>query len=106
MATFIVDRAVPGMTADVLAEAQRCLHAAARRISADGAQVRYVRCTYVPDQQRCLDLFEAADAEVVRRVNDIAQLPFRSVDRATEYPSPGTDHVTASDGIDPPGRMS
>lgn len=81
---------MPGLTAELLAEVQRCLQEAVRRVSGDGDTVRYVRCTFIPDQQRCLDLFEAASAEDVRQVNDIAQVPFRSIGRASEDAEPGT----------------
>lgn len=87
---FIVDRLLPGLTADLLVEAQRCLHEAARRVSDGGQAVRYLRCTFIPDQQRCLDLFEAVSADDVRRVNDIAQVPFRWIGLAREDAEPGT----------------
>jgi uncharacterized protein DUF4242 len=86
---FIVDRVIPGLTADLLAEAQRCLQEAVRRVSDGGEAVRYLRCTFIPDQQRCLDLFEAVSADEVRRVNDIAQVPFRWIGQASEDAEPG-----------------
>ena len=86
---FIVDRVVPGLTAELLAEAQRCLQSAVSRVSADGEVVRYLRCTVVAEQQLCLDLFEAVSADTVRRVNDIAQLPFRWIGQAWEDVAPG-----------------
>lgn len=89
MPMFIVDRVVPGLTPDLLAEAQRCLQEAVARVGGDGAAVRYVRCTFIPEQDRCLDLFEAESAEMVRNVNDIAQLPFRWIGLASESAAPG-----------------
>jgi hypothetical protein len=86
---FIVERVVAGLTSELLAEAQRCLQEAARRVSTNGTQVRYLRCTFIPDQQRCLDLFEAGSAEEVRRINDIAQVPFRWIGQASEDAEPG-----------------
>jgi hypothetical protein len=86
---FIVERVVAGLTSELLAEAQRCLQEAARRVSTDGKHVRYLRCTFIPDQQRCLDLFEADSAEQVHRINDIAQLPFRWIGQALEDAQPG-----------------
>jgi len=86
---FIVDRVMPGLTADLLAEAQRCLQEAVRRVSDDGEAVRYLRCTFIPDQERCLDLFEAVSAAEVRRVNDVAQVPFRWIGEACEDADPG-----------------
>ena len=71
MPLFVVDRVMPGLTAELLVEAQRCLQEAVRRVSDGGDAVRSLRCTFIPDQQRCLDLFEAASAAEVRRINDI-----------------------------------
>ena len=86
---FVVDRVLPGMTAELLVEVQRCLYDAAQRVSADGEAVRYLRCTFIAEEQRCLDLFDANSVLAVRRVNDIAQVPFRSVGEASEYAAPG-----------------
>lgn len=86
---FIVDRVVPGLTPELLSEAQRCLQEAVARVCADGTAVRYVRCTFIPEHDRCLDLFQAASADMVRRVNDIAQLPFRWIGQASENAAPG-----------------
>ena len=89
MPLFIVDRVMPGLTVELLVEAQRCLQEAVRRVSDGGDAVRYLRCTFIPDQQRCLDLFEAVSAAEVRRVNDIAQVPFRWLGQAREDAEPG-----------------
>lgn len=86
---FIVERVVPGLTAELLVEAQRCLQDAVRRVSHGGAVVRYLRCTFIPDQDRCLDLFEAVSTDDVRRVNDIAQVPYRRIGETYEAADPG-----------------
>lgn len=89
MPVFVVERALPGLTAELLEEAQRCLQRAARRVSVGGEEVRYLRCIFIPEQERCLDLFEASGAASVRRVSDIAQVPFRWIGQAADYPAPG-----------------
>ncbi len=89
MGTFIVDRVMPGLTPELLVEAQRLLHEAARRFSAGAETVRYLRCTFLADEQRCICLFEAPSADAVRRVNDMAQVPFRRVQPGTEFSAPG-----------------
>ena len=89
MATFIVDRVMPGLTPELLVEAQRLLHEAARRFSGGAETVRYLRCTFLADEQRCICLFEAPSADAVRRVNDMAQVPFRRVQPGTEFSAPG-----------------
>lgn len=88
MPMFIVDRVLPGLTADLLVEAQRCLQEAVRRVSDRDAAVHFLRCTFIPEQDRCLDLFEAVSADDVRRVNDIAQVPFQWIGQATEAAGP------------------
>ena len=105
MATFIVDRVVPGLTTELLLEAQRLLHQAARRVSHGADMVRYVRCTFVAGEERCICVFEAPSAELVRRVNDIAQVPFRRIQPATEFLAPGTS-TAARDGASAQGRES
>lgn len=90
MATFIVDRVVPGLTTELLLEAQRLLHEAARRVSKGTDTVRYLRCTFMAEEHRCICLFEAPSAAMVKTVNDIAQVPFRRIQPATEFTEPGT----------------
>ena len=89
MPMFIVDRVFPGLTEEVLAEAQRCLRDAVGRVAGHDGGVRYLRSTVIPDQERWLDLFEAGSADDVRHINDIAQVPFRWIGQALENPAPG-----------------
>ena len=87
--TFVVERRLPGMTETLLAEVQRLLHEAARRVSSTGDAVRYVRCTYIREDDRCICLFEANSAAAVRKVNEIAQVPFHRISAAVEVWAPG-----------------
>jgi hypothetical protein len=43
---------------------------------------------FLPQEARCLCLFEAVDAESVRSLNDTAQIPFTSVTEALELSPP------------------
>ena len=88
MPMFIVERDLIGLTAEVLAEHRRCLQEATLRASRGGLGIRYLRRTFTRAQDRCLDLFEADSAELVRQVNDVAQLPYRSIDRAFDDAAP------------------
>jgi hypothetical protein len=85
LAMFVADRTLPGMTEELLAEVQRLLHQATGRVSSTGRMVRYLQCLYFPDDDRCICVFEADDLEIVRRVNEIAQVPFRRISPAIEY---------------------
>lgn len=89
MPLFIVDRDLIGLTAEALAEHRRCLREATLRASRGGLAIRHLRRTFTHAHDRCLDLFEADSAEVVGQVNDMAQLPYRSIARASDDAAPG-----------------
>ncbi len=90
LTVYLVDRTLPGLTEDLLAEVQRLLHEAARRLSSAGQTVRYLQCVYLPEDDRCLCLFEATDLRTVRQVNEAAQVPFRRISTAVvEFRAPG-----------------
>ena len=82
---FVVDRTFPGITQAVLAELHLLLQEASGRVSSGGMSVRYLRCIYMPEDDRCLCLFEADDPETVRTVNEIAQVPFHRISPAIEF---------------------
>jgi uncharacterized protein DUF4242 len=98
---FVVDRTLPGISSKSLAEVQRLLLQAARRVSSAGEAVRYLRCIYLPQDARCICLFEADDLAAVRRVNAIAQVPFRRISRAIEFWTPGVDRPPEKAGQAP-----
>ena len=85
MPLFVADWTVDGMTAERLLEFRRLLQDAADRVSSRGNNVRYMRCTHVPEQSRCICLFDADDIETVRSVNQIAQVPFAQIGLAVEF---------------------
>jgi hypothetical protein len=76
MSVYLVERSLKGIPMSDLAAAQQAAIAQARDCSAEGTPVRYIRSTFVPDSGACMCLFEAADADAVRRVNERARLPF------------------------------
>ena len=63
---------------------QRALTEAVRRVSAEGQPVRYLRSTYVPSRSQCVCVFRADTIDAVTRANEIAQVPFTSVDEAID----------------------
>ena len=84
---FLAERDT-GSTADVdIGQAHRALEAAARRVGSRDHRVRYLRTIYIPGEHRCIFLFEASDADIVRLVNDTAQLPFVRIAEAVEFAS-------------------
>lgn len=49
-----------------------------------GTPMRYIRSTFVPDDGRCLCLFEAESAENAKRLNEEAKIPFTRVTSALD----------------------
>jgi Protein of unknown function (DUF4242) len=88
--THLVDRDLPGVSRDQLAAAHRAATATARRLTEEGTPVRYIRSLFLPQEARCLCLFEALDAESVRRLNVTAQIPFTSICEALELNPPNS----------------
>jgi Nickel responsive protein SCO4226-like len=84
MPSFIVEQYLPGVTLDqVLAAAARAKHASAR-LSGGGVPVRYLRTTYIPEDESCFSTFEGPDASSIRDVNEIAEIPFERIVEAVD----------------------
>lgn len=89
MTVYIVDRDLPGITMDQLAAAQKAAIETSQRFTADGKQVRYIRSTFVPGDAHCMCLFEAANPQLVKDVNETAQIPFSRISEALDLtPAP------------------
>ena len=84
MPIYMVDRNLPGITADQLAAAQKAAIATSQKFTAQGKNVRYIRSTFVPGESRCMCLFEAASPELVKEVNQAAKIPFSRVVEAKD----------------------
>jgi hypothetical protein len=86
MTVYLVDRILPGITIEQLAAAQGAAIATTEQFRAEGRDVRYLRSIFVPGDAHCMCLFEAPDAEVVKAVNDTAQIPYTAVLEALDLP--------------------
>jgi hypothetical protein len=90
VAIFIVERRLPELSLEHLFVAHRALAESSRRISKEGDSVRYLRSTFSPAGGRCVCMFEATSLDLVRRVNEVAQVPFDRIDEAVHFEDPGT----------------
>ena len=84
MAVYIVERKLPGITMDQLAAAQKAAIEKGQEFTANGKDVRYIRSIFVPGDSKCMCLFEAASPEVVKEVNEAAQIPFTQIKEALD----------------------
>ena len=84
MTVYMAERNLAGIAMDDLAQAQRSAIAEAETMTAEGTEVRYIRTTFLPDEGKCMCLFEAESAEVVERLNRAAELPFERIVEALD----------------------
>lgn len=84
MPVFMVDRNLPGMTKEQLAGAQKAAIETSQQFSKQGKPVRYIRSMFLPEEARCMCLFEASDAQQVKEVNEAAKLPFNRIVKAED----------------------
>ncbi len=84
MAVYMVNRDLPGITMDQLAGAQQAAIETSEKFTEQGKSVRYIRSTFVPDESHCMCLFEASDPEVVKQVNETANIPFTTIVEALD----------------------
>ena len=76
MATFMVERYVPGVVCDRFTEVVHRAVTAAAALTEQGVPVRYLGSVYVPEEECSFCCFEAGDAEAVRDANRLARAPF------------------------------
>ena len=84
MAVYMVERELPGVTMEQLAGAQKAAIETGQQFTAEGKNVRYIRTTFVPGEAHCMCLFEADNADLVREVNETAQIPFTRIVEALD----------------------
>src|ERR1051325_5413634 len=82
MAVYLVERDLPGITMEQLADAQKRAILMGKQMTAEGRQVRYIRSMFVPGEDRCMCLFEAPNPENVREANERSQIPFTRIVQA------------------------
>jgi hypothetical protein len=85
MPVYIVERHLPGITVRQLAALHRRVREQSAEMTVQGRPVHYSECLFVPSESRCLCVFDAADASLVRVVNDEAQIPYSRVLPALEF---------------------
>ncbi len=84
MAVYMVERSLKGITMDQLGAAQKSAIETGKNMTAAGKKVRYIRSTFVPEEARCMCLFEATDPELVKELNETAKIPFTRIVEALD----------------------
>lgn len=76
MRSFMVERDLLGITLDGLGESTDAALRGASDMRARGTPIDYVRTAFVPQDGRCMCIFQAETLEAVRALNDDAGLPY------------------------------
>ena len=84
MAVFMVDRKLPGITMDQLAAAQKSAIETSKDFTDKGKPVRYIRSMFLPEEARCMCMFEAQTPQHVKEVNETAKIPFTRIVKAED----------------------
>ena len=84
MPVFMVERNLPGIKMEQLAAAQKAAIETGQQFTREGKDVRYIRTTFVPGENKCMCLFEASNADLVKQVNEKAQIPFTRIVEALD----------------------
>jgi hypothetical protein len=84
MPTYLLEAYIPRSQAQEARAAGRRAQAAAHELSRQGVPIRYIRTTFLPDDETCFHLFEATSAEVVEQAARRAELGRARVVTAVE----------------------
>ena len=85
MPTYLVERYLPGRD-------RIWLEAALARLPEERSGVAHLGSWYVPADESCFCTFDAPDAERVRLVNEVAQVPFARITEAHQIAPARSDH--------------
>jgi hypothetical protein len=91
VASYLVELYLPRSQAHEARAAGLRARTAAVELAAEGAVVRYVRTTFLPDDETCFHLFEASSAGSVEEVCRRAGLSRIRIVSAIEAPTGASD---------------
>jgi Protein of unknown function (DUF4242) len=66
---YLAESYLPVADAEVQAEVEARVRAAADELAREGAPVSHLNCIFVPEDEMCLLLYEAASPELVREAS-------------------------------------
>ena len=91
MTLYLVEHRLRDVGDGHLAALREALSEITERLNSrgDGGEIRFIRSTVVAAEDRCICLFEATSEALVRRANELAQVPVASIALAVDYPMRG-----------------
>lgn len=79
MSVFMVERDLPGISMEALAGAQQAAIKQAETMRNGGADIRYIRSVFAPEDGRVMCLFDGESVDQVKTLNDDAGIPYSKV---------------------------
>ena len=89
MSLYLVERYLPGITGEQLTAAAQAAKDTSAKMREGGVQVRYLRSTFLPAEEKVFCLFDGPSSDVIEQVNNQANLPYERVHDAA--------HIAAED---------
>ncbi|HST24523.1 MAG TPA: nickel-binding protein [Gaiellaceae bacterium] len=90
MPEYLVELYISRSNGGAVAEGAESARRAAEELGREGVRIRYVQSIFVPEEETCFFLYEAASVEAVREAARRAALPFEHV----------TEAVTQAKGVE------
>lgn len=75
----MVERTLPGYSAEQVAGAAIGARETTDLMSREGTPVRYLRSTFIPGEDKCYCLFDGPSPEAIQTANDRAGLPVERI---------------------------
>jgi len=82
VATFLVELYLSRDDAAAVEHGAAAARVAAEQLTREGTPVRFLRSLFVPEDETCFHVYEAASAEAVREAARRASLPFERITEA------------------------
>jgi hypothetical protein len=87
--TYMVERYLPGFSAEEMRAAVARAQGACEEMQAHGIAVRYLGSAFIAEEEACFCQFEAPSAAVVEEANRLAEIPFARVVEAVPIRAEG-----------------
>ena len=84
MATFVVQRDLPGITPEALQSAGMRAKTCCSEMTSEGEPVRWLRSFFLPETAQTHCYFEGANAQAIEEANKRARIPFTQITMVVE----------------------
>lgn len=84
LATFLVERYWPGVTADAVRATEERLQEGVASLNGEGIPIRYLSSTLIPAEESVFSVFHGRSVDEVAEVNRRSGVPFDRILLATE----------------------